>query len=315
MQNDNGEKVSGSTRNDLRQVSDLALFAKIVQSGGISRCAAQIGVDRTTVSRRLKDLEQELGIKLLERTPKRIFVTEAGKRCFEQCELLLDAAKNAYLVATSGRQAVKPEPLSVAAAPHLLEIFLDAKLGEFEQAHPNVTIERHPTSAIDYSETSGPDICVEMDAPSTSSSIFASKISCVRQSVYASPAYLQKHSEPQSPFDLDKHKFVVETHRSEERVLEFDSDIGSVRVPISEYYMVSGILEARESTLAGLAMAILPDYLCGTFQQDGRLVKLLTEFRAAKRDVHIVCPKRGHIKPRTANLRMFLEDAFRSHIL
>ena len=66
---------------ELRQVADLALFAKIVQTGGISRCAADLGMERTTISRRLGALERALGVKLLDRTPKHIAVTDAGRRC------------------------------------------------------------------------------------------------------------------------------------------------------------------------------------------------------------------------------------------
>jgi DNA-binding transcriptional LysR family regulator len=80
---------------ELKQVADLALFAKIVQTGGISKCAADLGMERTTISRRLGSLERQLGVKLLDRTPKYIAVTDAGRRCLEQCEMLLESAQNA----------------------------------------------------------------------------------------------------------------------------------------------------------------------------------------------------------------------------
>ena len=70
---------------ELKQVADLALFAKIVQTGGISRCAADLGMERTTISRRLSTLERSLGVKLLHRTPKRMVVTDAGRRCRRKC--------------------------------------------------------------------------------------------------------------------------------------------------------------------------------------------------------------------------------------
>jgi len=85
---------------ELRQVADLALFAKIVQAGGITRCAADLGMERTTISRRLGTLEKTLGVKLLDRSPKHIAVTEAGRRCLKQCEKLLESAQNARSLAT-----------------------------------------------------------------------------------------------------------------------------------------------------------------------------------------------------------------------
>lgn len=85
---------------ELKQVADFALFAKIVQTGGISRCARELGMERTSVSRRLKILERNLGVKLLDRTPRIMVLTEAGRRCLKQCEKLLEASQNAYVLAT-----------------------------------------------------------------------------------------------------------------------------------------------------------------------------------------------------------------------
>lgn len=97
-------------RGELKQVADLALFAKIVQTGGISRCAADLGMERTTISRRLGSLERSLGVRLLDRSPKHIAVTEAGRRCLEQCEQLLESARNAQSLATMGSISVMTPP-------------------------------------------------------------------------------------------------------------------------------------------------------------------------------------------------------------
>ena len=102
---------------ELKQVADLALFAKIVQTGGITRCAADLGLERTTISRRLGSLEQTLGVKLLDRTPKHITVTDAGQRCLEQCEILLESAANAQSLATIGAIVVNNSPIVVGAPP------------------------------------------------------------------------------------------------------------------------------------------------------------------------------------------------------
>ena len=106
---------------ELRQVADLALFAKIVETGGISRCAADLGMERTTISRRLGTLERALGVKLLDRTPKYIVVTEAGRRCLEQCEQLLEAAQNAHSLATVGAMISNTAPIVVGAPPDIIE--------------------------------------------------------------------------------------------------------------------------------------------------------------------------------------------------
>ena len=127
---------------ELRQVADLALFAKIVQTGGISRCAADLGMERTTISRRLGTLERTLGVKLLDRSPKHIAVTDAGRRCLEQCEQLLESAQNAQSLATIGSIIANTAPIIIGAPPDIIDRYLEPRLSEFEAENSGIRIER-----------------------------------------------------------------------------------------------------------------------------------------------------------------------------
>ena len=129
---------------ELRQVADMALFAKIVQTGGISRCAEDLGIERTTVSRRLGALEKSLGVRLLDRSPKHLSVTDAGRRCLEQCEMLLESSRNAHSLATSGEIVASSTPLVVGAPPDIIDRYLERLLAEFEELNPGIEVERRP---------------------------------------------------------------------------------------------------------------------------------------------------------------------------
>lgn len=306
--------TSTARSKELKQIADLALFAKIVQTGGITRCASSLGMERTTVSRRLGSLERELGVKLLERTPKRISVTEAGKRCFEQCELLLQAARSAQNAATVGRSVLDPAPIVVGAPPDIFESYLDDRLTEFEALHPSITIDRFPVSTMSRDVFDMVDVVISWENPRNTSAL-ATRVTGVGQSVYASPAYLAKRREPTSPFDLDRHLCIVEAPAAGKHTWEFRSGTETIRTLVRGRFAVSGLLQVRETTLAGLGLGRLPDYLCHACLETGRVVKVLEEYRAVDRDLYIITPKQESSKPRATSLRMYLEDVFRSHRL
>jgi DNA-binding transcriptional LysR family regulator len=297
---------------ELNQIANLALFAKIVQTGGISRCAADLGMERTTVSRRLGDLERMLGVKLLDRSPQNTAVTEAGRLCFERCELLLEVAKDAQSVATNGKVVVRAEPILVGAPPDIIEHYLGSKLTEFEVANPNATVMCHPISNWTEATASTADMTIGWERPTNSESV-ARKLTGVEQSVYASPEYLAKHGSPKNPQDIKNHSCIVDGPPRKNVVWKFESESESGGVLIKRRIEVSGLLEARASTLAGLGLCRLPNYLCEREKKEGRLVALLSEYKTPTRALLLICPRAGAAKPRATMLRLFLETAFEAN--
>ena len=295
---------------ELRQVADLALFAKIVQTGGISRCAADLGMERTTISRRLGALERTLGVKLLDRSPKHISVTEAGQRCLEQCEQLLEAAQNATSLATIGSIVASAAPIVVGAPPDLIDRYLDTWLQEFENCNPGITIERRPITIWTEHSIEGVDLGVTL-APPPQNAGWSNKVGAVRQSIYASTDYTEQHGTIASPFELEAHRCIVEGREGERHTWRFDRDGNKSTITIKPKYVVSSLLEAREATLAGLGVCRLPHYLCEPYLRSGRLVDLMPDTDSASRDVIVISPRQRRRKTGTTPLRMHIENAFR----
>lgn len=299
---------------ELRIAGDLVLFAKIVQLGGISRCAAALGMERTTVSRRLAGLERELGVKLLNRTPKRITTTDAGGRCIEYCENIIESVRNATSSATTGKTVVKLEPLVVGAPPDIIDHYLDAKLDEFETRNPQISVTRHPVSSMNEDIFSTVDMLVSWTSPSPTIGL-AKKLARIEQSMYASPEYVTKHGCPKSPYDIESHPCIVLASDNENRLSNFTCGSESIDLRIRSRFVVSGLLEARETTMAGLGLSMLPNYFCEPFESVGRLVRVLAEYSTPPRDLLIVSPRREHLKPRATSLLVFLEHAFRQSLV
>ncbi len=294
---------------ELRQVADLALFAKIVQTGGISRCAADLGMERTTISRRLGTLERTLGVKLLDRSPKHIAVTDAGRRCLEQCEQLLDAAQNAQSLATIGSIVANTAPIVIGAPPDIIDRYLESRLAAFEAENPGIRIERRPVTIWSEDAVESVDLGIAL-APLDIAGGWTNTIAYVRQSIFASTDYASHHDPVMSPFDLESHDCIVESSDSERHSWRFKRSKKVTTVTVNAKYVVSGLLEAREATLAGLGISRLPQYLCEPYLRFGRLVDLMPDAESSGRDVIVISPRQRQRKTGTAALRMYLETAF-----
>ena len=297
---------------ELKQVADLALFAKIVQTGGISKCAADLGMERTTISRRLGSLEKQLGVKLLDRTPKHIAVTDAGRRCLEHCEMLLESAQNAQSLATVGAIVADTSPIVVGAPADMIDRYLDAQLAHFEAENPRVRVERKPISVWTEDAVDSVDIGIAL-SPVNVASGWVNTVGQVRQSIYASPEYVANYGMIASPFDLEVHDCIVEAGDGERHSWRFGRDEKVSTVTVKPKYVVTGLLEAREATLAGLGICRLPRYLCEPYLRSGSLVDLTPDLEASGRDVLVISPRVRQRKTGTAALRMFIEAAFRGN--
>ncbi len=294
---------------ELRQVADLALFAKIVQTGGISRCAADLGMERTTISRRLGALEKTLGVKLLDRSPKHIAVTDAGRRCLEQCELLLESAHNATSLATMGAILADSSPIVVGAPPDMIDRYLDRWLVAFETENPRVNIERRPITVWSEESVESVDLGISL-APVPANIAWTNSVASVRQSIFSSADYCSRHGTLASPLDLEAHNCIVESSESDRHAWRFERNGKTTTVSVNARYIVSCLLEAREATLAGLGVCRLPQYLCEPYLQAGRLVDLLPDTESTGRDVVLLTPRQKQRKTGITALRIYLENAF-----
>lgn len=295
---------------ELKQVADLALFAKIVQTGGISKCAADLGMERTTISRRLGSLERQLGVKLLDRTPKHIAVTEAGRRCLEQCEMLLESARNAESLATIGAVAADSSPIVIGAPVDIIERYLESPLASYQSDNPRIRVECRPVSTWTDEAVDAVDIGIAL-SPVNVSGGWINTVAQLRQSVFAGAGYVAEHGTIESPFDVDQHDCIVEAEDGARYAWRFGRNDKLTTISIKPKYVVTSLLEAREATLAGLGVCRLPQYLCETYLRSGRLVDLTPGHESPGRDVIVISPRVRQRKAGTAALRMHLEAAFR----
>lgn len=293
----------------INHVSNLVLFARIVQAGGIARCAADLGVERTTVSRRLRNLEREMGVKLLVRSSKRITPTRAGRRCFERCVKILDLVGEISLLGAVEKRPSRATKISIAATPDIVDHFLEQRLVAFEKSHSSIEIRRVLYSESNSTPLERADLLVTWKSNSHNSGL-ARKLLAVDQAFYASPAYLSRFGRPDTPADLPHHTSILEDSNLEG--WNMTGPNGSVRIRLQSPLITRDLLECRESAIAGFGLCQLPCYLGDPFVHYGRLVRVLPDYKADDRMLVTISPRHSNDELRVTMLRVALEESFSS---
>ena len=298
---------------ELKNIYNLALFARIVQLGGISRCAQELGIERTTVSRRLADLENTLGVRLLKRSPQKISVTEAGRICFSHCEQIVELAQLAQTTATKGNFIVKAEAILLGAPPELIEHSVEPIVGEFESDNPNASVRVLPLFDSRADAVSKVDMAVSWSAPDDPDFV-ARRLAGLDQAIYAAPSLISRSGALRTPEQLQDHPCIVVDHANTRQGWSFRRDGDQNNIKPSTRVEVANLHEAVLSTLAGLGLALLPKYLGEPFIRDGRLVSVFPDYEFNAQPVYLISPRRGTDKPRATMLRMLLEQRFEDKV-
>ena len=299
---------------ELRYTADLALFTRVVQCGSISDCAVSVGLERTTVSRRIAWLERYLGVKLLDRSAKRIAVTEAGERCFEMGVKMTRAAEDARSMAMNRKLATEHRPVVIGASIAAFESFLKSILEGFSARHPDKQHELHLTETWQQGIPAEVDIGISLQRLRPGG-VLQQKAGSVAQLLCASPAYLDSAPAAESPDDLLQHSWISEHAQGGRFSLKLFQDANYRKLTLTARHVVSHALEVRQAALAGLGICCLPEFMCREFLEQGRLQPVLPGYEPLPADLYLVSPKSALERHNVASVRTYLESAMRAEQL
>jgi DNA-binding transcriptional LysR family regulator len=256
------------------KLEDMRLFAKVAHERSFTAAARVLGVPKQTLSRRVAELEQALGVQLLHRTTRRMQLSDVGAAYAERCAEIVRVADEANR-AVVDRNETPRGTLRLTADPVFGEAFLTELVIEYANRWPEVRLDVVLTRRrVDLVEE-GFDLAFRIggiDDPALS----ASNLGPARVRYCASPGYLARHGTPTTPEELTRHECVlVATERAATR-WPFASEQGSVRlVPVSGRLVLSSFAMARAAALAGLGIAIFPEFACAEDIRRKRLVPIL----------------------------------------
>ncbi|MBF5042211.1 LysR family transcriptional regulator [Aggregicoccus sp. 17bor-14] len=278
----------------------MLLFTEVV-AAGITGAAARLGVRKSTVSRRLAALEARLGVRLLERTTRRLRLTEPGRGYLAQCTRLV-AEAHAVNEALAAARGTPSGTLRVATLSLLGEL-LTPLVSEFLLRYPQVQVELSlAPGAVDL--LAGDFDLALRTGPLPDSSLVARRLGSVRTGYYASPAYLSRRPPPRSPDALREHECVLLAEAGTDEVWFFTGPRRARTVPVQGRLRVPSVRAGHAAVRAGLGLVQLPTSLVAEDVRAGRLVPVLERYTPPGIPVFAVYPSSRHLP---SKVRAFLD--------
>lgn len=266
-------------------LDDALIFTRVVECHSFTLAAQGLGMQKSTVSRRIALLEERLGVRLLNRTTRKLRLTEVGQAYYERCrQIMLDFAEAEQAV-----MQLQQEPsglLRISAPIEFGQLFLGRVLGEFMRQYPQINAEVELTSRNVDPVEEGVDIVILVGQPQDST-LIARKLFESERRLCASPDYLARHGTPRTAAELAAHRAILLPHDSSRYWPLLDESIACQRV-----LACNNITFAREAALAGAGIAGLPSMICERAIQGGRLIELLPGARLPVGELYAVYPSR-----------------------
>jgi DNA-binding transcriptional LysR family regulator len=278
------------------------IFVKVAELNSFTAAAHALGLSRTVVSDRVKELEDDLGARLLQRTTRRVALTQPGAAFLERVRLGLAALDEAAAEASS--LSAKPRGLLRVNAPMSFGVrHVAPAVGTFLKAYPDVRVELTLNDRLVDLIEDNVDIAVRIGAL-RDSSLIARKLATCRMLVCAAPSYVKKHGAPKRPGDLKDYACLSYSYWLEGEDWKFTRRGAEAVVRVEGRFRCNNGDAVAEAAAAGAGIALQPDFIAGPLIRKGRLVEVLPDWRAAEFGVYAVYVPTQFLP---AKSRVFLE--------
>ena len=293
----------------MQSLTDIAILVKVVELSSFTAAAEALEMSQPVVSKAVTRLEEKLGARLLNRTTRRLSLTEAGSELYRRTVRALGEIENAELEVA--RFQTEPRGTLRVSAPMSFSILqLGAKLQGFLERYPGVSIELNlDDRRVDLVEE-GFDVAIRIGTL-RDSSLVARKIVPCRQVMCASPDYLKKHGTPEQPEDLLEHNCILYSFLTNAREWRLVDEQGETHVvPLKGSLQTNNGLVNRAACLSGAGIVLLPTFYVGEQLRSGELVPVLCKFRPIDLAVYAVYPERRNLTPKVRAFVDFLAETF-----
>jgi DNA-binding transcriptional LysR family regulator len=290
------------------RLAAMQTFAKVVETGSFTKAAEALGLSRTMATVHVGRLEEHLRVRLLNRTTRRLSLTEAGAAYYERCAALL--AEMASL--ESSLEAMVEEPagvLKISAPVSFGVLHLADALAEFAERHPAVRYDVSLNDRIVDIVDEGYDLAIRI-AQLVESSLVARRIASTTLYVCASPDYVKRHGAPKHPRELAVRHCLGYAYAGsgDKWALQGPDGTSEVRVRAESRANNGDLL--RMLAVHGHGVALLPDFIVAEDLKAKRLVQLLPKFNAGELGIYAVYPSRKFLSAKVRTLVDFLVKRF-----
>ena len=268
-------------------LDDALIFTRVVECHSFTNAAVTLGMQKSTVSRRIVQLEERLGVRLLNRTTRKLRLTEVGQVYYERGRQIMQE----FAEAEEAIMQMQSEPTGLLRITSVIEfgqLFLGNVVGSFIRRYPKVQVEVELTTRVVDPLEEGVDIAIQLGHPQDSSLVARSMMLSPRQ-LFASPAYLEEFGMPQRPEELSRHR-CIQTLLDEGRRWHFQDPATSVA--IEQAITVNNITFAREAALAGAGIINVPAFIAEPHVEQGELCRVLENCQLPSTELYALYPSR-----------------------
>lgn len=293
----------------MQDLNDMLFFAEVVDRGGFAAAGRALNVPKSTLSRRVADLEERLGVRLLHRTTRKLSLTQAGEVYHRHCVAMREQAE----AADEAVAQVRTEPrgtVRVICPVTLAQGTIGPLLPRFLAAHPQVRIDMQVTNRVVDLLQEGVDVAFRVRANlGDSGSSVVKKLGPTGGVLVASPQLLQRFGAPKHPDELRNLPTVAMTAIDGRASWRLQGPQGAeVELQHQPVYTADDLLTLKFAVLQGTGMGVLPDFLCADELRQGTLVPVLPGWAPPRAIVIAVFPSRRGMVPAVRSFLDFLGD-------
>ncbi|MGK0269710.1 MAG: DNA-binding transcriptional LysR family regulator [Cocleimonas sp.] len=282
---------------------NMKTFIHIVDAGSMSAAADRLEVTKSAVSRRLKELEEHLGVQLFHRTTRSMNLTDSGTAFYQQAVRILEDVLEAENSITQAHGTLKGS-LKIAVPYSFGIMHLGPAINEFLKIHPQIEFD------LDFNDRQvdivqeGFDLAIRI-ANLPDSSLIARRLSSIDHIACASPSYLEKHGVPDSPEDLVNHRCLAYNLLQDYKSWVFiDENKEIINVNIDPYFKSSAGESLREAAIDGHGICYLPTFIVYQQIEQQKLIPLLHKYKSSQVNTYAIYPQTRHLSQR---VRVFVD--------
>ena len=288
---------------------DMQTFVRVVEAGSFTGAAERLKRAKSAVSRRVSELEERLGVRLFNRTTRRLSLTETGRAFYAHCVSILADLEEAEL-AVSAEYASLRGALRVAAPMSFGLLHLTPAINEFLRDHNELNLELDLNDRFVDLVEEGFDVAIRL-GKLADSSLIARRLAPIRRITCANPIYLNRYGIPETPADLTHHVGLSYSNLPESVHWQYQSADGAaraVKVPIRMRANNGDVLLA--AAIAGLGIIALPTFLVFDAIEQGKLQPVLSDYTLPQEAAYAVYPPGRHLSHRVRVFVNFLVERF-----
>lgn len=294
----------------MQDLNDMLYFAEVVERGGFAAAGRALGIPKSRLSRRVSELEAQLGVRLLQRTTRKLSLTDVGEAFLRHCQAVRESA----LAAQDTVAQVQTEPrgtIRVSCPVTLAQTVLGELMPAFLARHPLVRVELQVSNRAVNLVEEGLDVALRVrPTVDDSGSMVVKRLDHTTQILVASPELLIRQGTPQTLDDLAKLDSIAMSAPDGRSTWNLIGPGGvHQQVQHTPRYVADDLLTLKYAAVAGTGVCWMPDYMCQEEMRERKLVRVLPDWAPAPAIVHAAFPSRRGLSPAVRRFLDYLGEA------